>query len=83
MPPHRELNERFQGHIRRAQHARAASTAFFATLTVLAVVGGGALAFHDIASDTFANMRNLPSIATKQLAAASSLPWLDAAGGIR
>ena len=43
MPPRRELNERFQGHIRRAQRARAASTVFLATLTVLAVVGSGAL----------------------------------------
>ena len=77
MPPRHELNERFHGHIRRAERARAASTAFFATLTVLAVVGGGALAFHDIAPNTFARATAAPKHLASQVAAASSLPWLD------
>lgn len=77
MPPRHELNERFHGHIRRAERAGAASTAFFATLTVLAIVGGGALAFHDIAPNTFARATAAPKHLASQVAAASSLPWLD------
>lgn len=78
--PRRELNARFQSHIRKAQRVRAVSTAFFATLAVLAVVGGGALAFHDIAPDAFARATAAPNKVASQLAAASSLPWLDAVG---
>jgi hypothetical protein len=54
MPPRHELNDRFHGHIRRAHRVRAASTAFLAGLTVLAVVGSAALAFHEIAPEKFA-----------------------------
>jgi hypothetical protein len=84
MPPRRELNERFHGHIRRAQRVRVASTAFLATLTVLAVVGSAAFAFQDIAPTTFAratgSVRNIPNAVTSQLANVTlpDLPQLPA-----
>ena len=40
MPPRHELNERFHGHLRRAQRVRTASTAFLAGLTILDQGGG-------------------------------------------
>ena len=62
-----------------AQRARAAKTAFLAGLTILAVVGSTALAFHDIAPGEFASVARKVSNTASQLAAAAGagFSWLD------
>ncbi len=80
--PHRELNDRFKQHIKRAQRVRAAGTAFLATLTLFAVMASGALAFQNIAPQKFAAAvdaaTHAPENIQSQLAAVASLPWIDA-----
>lgn len=95
MSPHYELNERFQGYIRRAQLIR---RLVVASLAVVCLLMGSGVAFEMIAppqsiagahltrsldrvqtsaSDALASISNIHSHAKQQLAAASSLPWLD------
>jgi hypothetical protein len=93
MPPRRELNQRFHGHLKRTRKIR---TIGVSLLVVCLLVGTG-FAFEMIAppdsivranlitkitaiSGAFAPLRNISSRASGQLAAVPSLPWLDAAG---